>query len=261
MIKNPFALKERLLAGEAVFGTFLKSDDPNVAEILGYSGFDFAIIDGEHSAFHFKSIEDVIRGCQVSGLASIVRTNGPDPNYVHHALESGATGVQIPSITCVQDAADCIEEAALFPAGKRSPNPAVRAGHFTLWSEEKPYMQTIKEGTLRVVQVECVEMADKVEELCQIPEIDVLFVGPGDLSLSMGKPGKLTDPEVEAKIADIVKRGLAGGKIMGMLCGSPQAMKKYYDLGVRYLAYSNDRGILAKACKQANEEIFAPLRG
>ena len=77
----------------------------------------------------------------------------------------------------------------------------------------------------------------------------------------MGKPGKLTDPEVEAKIADIVKRGLAGGKIMGMLCGSPQAMKKYYDLGVRYLAYSNDRGILAKACRQINEEIFAPLRG
>lgn len=258
-MNNVFDIKTRLKAGEACFGTFYKGSDPNTAEILGYAGFDFAIVDCEHSTFSYQMAEDTIRACQLAQIAPIVRVNGPKPGDVHHYLESGATGVQIPSITSVQDAADCVDEAAFYPAGHRSPNQATRSGHFTCWKGEKTYLETMKESTLRVVQVECVEMADAVEELCALTEIDVLFIGPGDLSMSMGKPGKLTDPEVEAKIADIIKRGLAGGKVMGMLCGNADAIKKYYDMGVRYLVHSNDRALLANAAKKANE-MFAPYR-
>lgn len=257
---SQYELKARLQAGRPVFGTFVKSDCPNIAEMLGYAGFDFAIIDCEHSTYSFREAEDMIRACQLADMASIVRIDGPRPGLVHHALESGATGVQVPSIVTVDDAARCAGEAVFFPGGTRSPNPATRSGRFTCWNGEKPYMATMKDSSLCVVQVECMEMARRVEELCAIPQIDVLFVGPGDLSMSMGKPGKLTDPEVEAVIADIIRRGLAGGKIMGMLCGNPDAVKKYIDLGVRYIAYSSDSGMIAKAFKQVSADVFAPYR-
>ena len=254
-----YELKAKLQAGTPVFGTFVKSNCPNIAEMMGYAGFDFAIIDCEHGAFSFREAEDMIRACQLADMASVVRIDGPHAGLVHHALESGATGVQVPSIATVDDAACCAEEAVFFPGGTRSPNAATRSGRFTCWTGEKPYMATMAESSLCVVQVESVEMAKRVEELCAIPQIDVLFVGPGDLSMSMGKPGKLTDPEVEAVIEDIIRRGLAGGKIMGMLCGNPAAVKKYIDMGVRYIAYSSDTAMIAKAFKQA-VEVFDAYR-
>lgn len=259
-MSRQYELKARLQAGQPVFGTFVKSSCPNIAEMLGYAGFDFAILDCEHSAYSLQDAENMIRACQLADMASIVRIDGPRPGLVHHALESGATGVQVPSIASVDDAAQCAREAVFFPGGTRSPNPATRSGRFTCWAGEKPYLAAMADSSLCVVQVECMEMARRVEELCAIPQIDVLFIGPGDLSMSMGKPGRLTDPEVVAVIEDIIRRGLAGGKIMGMLCGSPEAVKKYYDLGVRYLAYSSDSGMIAGAFKRINADVFAPYR-
>ena len=124
----------------------------------------------------------------------------------------------------------------------------------------KSYLETKKESSLCVVQVESMAMAAAVEELCRIPQIDVLFVGPGDLSMSMGKPGKLNDPEVAAVIEDVIRRGLAGGKAMGMLCGNADAVKKYVDLGCTYLAYASDSGMIANAFRQVSRDVFAPYR-
>ena len=253
-------LKSRIQSGKPVFGTFVKSNCPNIVEALGWAGFDFAILDCEHGSYSYNELENMIRACEVADIASIPRIACPEPWQVHHGLESGATGVQIPSITSVENAAACAREAVFFPGGTRSPNPALRAGHYGCWSGEKGYLESRRESSLCVVQVESVAMAGAVEALCQIPQIDVLFIGPGDLSMSMGKPGKLTDPEVTAAIEDIVRRGLAGGKAMGMLCGNPEAVKKYVELGVTYIAYSSDSGMIAKAFRQTSQSVFDPYR-
>lgn len=184
-------LKARIRSGKPVFGTFVKNNCPNLVEMLGWAGFDFAILDCEHSSYSYGELENMIRACQLAGLASIPRIACPEPWQVHHGLESGATGVQIPSIRSVENAAECAQEAVFFPGGTRSPNPALRAGQYGCWTGEKSYLETKKESSLCVVQVESMAMAAAVEELCRIPQIDVLFVGPGDLSMSMGKPGKL----------------------------------------------------------------------
>lgn len=252
------SIKAKINAGQPVFGTFVKSNCPNIAEMLGWAGFDFAILDCEHSNYSYNELENMIRACQLSGLASIPRIACPQPWQVHHGLESGATGIQIPSITSVENAAECARECAFPPAGTRSPNPALRAGQYGCWTGEKSFIETKREDSLCVVQVESVEMADAVEELCKIPQIDVLFVGPGDLSMSMGKPGKLNDPEVKERIRDIIRRGLAGGKAMGMLCGSPEAVREYVELGCTYIAYSSDNGMIAKAFKGVVQDVFAP---
>ena len=253
-------LKARIRSGKPVFGTFVKNNCPNLVEMLGWAGFDFAILDCEHSSYSEGELENMIRACQLAGLASIPRIACPEPWQVHHGLESGATGVQIPSIRSVENAAECAQEAVFFPGGTRSPNPALRAGQYGCWTGEKSYLETKKESSLCVVQVESMAMAAAVEELCRIPQIDVLFVGPGDLSMSMGKPGKLNDPEVAAVIEDVIRRGLAGGKAMGMLCGNADAVKKYVDLGCTYLAYASDSGMIANAFRQVSRDVFAPYR-
>ena len=253
-------LKARIRSGKPVFGTFVKNNCPNLVEMLGWAGFDFAILDCEHSSYSYGELENMIRACQLAGLASIPRIACPEPWQVHHGLESGATGVQIPSIRSVENAAECAQEAVFFPGGTRSPNPALRAGQYGCWTGEKSYLETKKESSLCVVQVESMAMAAAVEELCRIPQIDVLFVGPGDLSMSMGKPGKLNDPEVAAVIEDVMRRGLAGGKAMGMLCGNADAVKKYVDLGCTYLAYASDSGMIANAFRQVSRDVFAPYR-
>ena len=160
----------------------------------------------------------------------------------------------------VENAAACAREAVFFPGGTRSPNAALRAGHYGCWSGEKSYLESKRESSLCVVQVESMAMANAVEELCRIPQIDVLFIGPGDLSMSMGKPGRLNDPEVVAVIEDIIRRGLAGGKAMGMLCGNPDAVKKYVELGVTYIAYSSDSGMIANAFRQVSQTVFDAYR-
>lgn len=255
-----FTLKERIRAGKPVFGTFVKNNCPAIAEMLGWAGFDFAIIDCEHAAFSYGEAEGMIRACEVADLASIIRIQSPDAWHVHHGLESGAVGVQIPSIQSVEQAAHAAEPTAFYPDGTRSPNPALRAGHYAMWSGETGYLDAMRASSLCIVQVESADMAARVEELCAIPQIDVLFVGPGDLSMSMGKPGRLGDPEVVAAVEDIIRRGLAGGKAMGMLCATPEAVKKYIDLGVSYIAYSSDSSMIGGAFRKTAESVFAPYR-
>lgn len=249
-------IKQRMLEGKPVFGTFLKSYCPQIAEIIGYSGMDFVVIDCEHSNYSYSEMEDMVRACEISDMASIVRPPSCTPWHIHHALEIGATGVQIPSIASVQDAADAAVETAFYPEGTRSPNPSLRAAHFGFWQGEKSFFETAKDSSLCVMHVEDIAMVPHVEELCEIPQIDVLFVGPGDLSMSMGKPGKLNDPEVGAVIEDIIRRGLKGGKMMGMLCNSPEAVKKYIDMGVTYVLYSSEVGIMGNALRSLNKNIF-----
>lgn len=198
--------------------------------------------------------------CQLAGLASIPRIACPEPWQVHHGLESGATGVQIPSIRSVENAAECAQEAVFFPGRHAQPQSALRAGQYGCWTGEKSYLETKKESSLCVVQVESMAMAAAVEELCRIPQIDVLFVGPGDLSMSMGKPGKLNDPEVAAVIEDVIRRGLAGARPWECSAANADAVKKYVDLGCTYLAYASDSGMIANAFRQVSRDVFAPYR-
>jgi 4-hydroxy-2-oxoheptanedioate aldolase len=259
-VSSDGGMKKKLLSGRPVFGTFVKSDFPGIAEMLGYAGFDFLIIDQEHAAYSYGAAEQMIRACEAGRIASIVRMPSPDHWHIHHALESGATGVQIPSIETIEETAKATRETAFWPEGTRSPNPSVRAGHYGLWSGEESYIELTKKNSICIVQVESAYMVEHISELCGISQIDVLFIGPGDLSMSMGKPGKLDDPEVVAVIEDVITKGLAGGKVMGMLCGNPAAVKKYIDLGVRYIAYSSDVSMMAGAFRKTAADIFSPYR-
>jgi len=249
------SMKSRMKRGKPVFGTFFKTNSPSLAEMLCYSGFDFLILDCEHSNFSYSDVENLIRACEVAGKESVVRMPSCDPEHAHHYLEFGATGIEVPQIERVEDAVEAARQAVFFPGGDRVPVKFLRAAKYGFWAGEKGFKETAEASSLVVVHVESADMAKKVEQLCAVPQIDVLFVGPGDLSFSMGKPGQLNDPEVAGTIESIIKRTIAGGKAAGMYCATIADIEKYVAMGATYIAYASETVLLSNALK----DIQAPL--
>lgn len=246
-MNRAFSLRERILNGEVVYGLFYKLNSPDVAEMVGNAGFDFIIVDTEHSNFSTYDVANIVRAADSTGMSTVVRTFAATEEDVLHALDSGADGVQIPSITSVETAKNACEAAKYFPEGTRGLSMTQRAAMYGAWNKEESYFTYSNRNSLVVAHVENKEMAEKVEQLCAIPQIDVLFVGPGDLSQSMGKPGKLDDPEVVAVIEKVFAAVLKAGKKVGIYCGNPAAVKKYTGMGATYIAYGSDATALSSA--------------
>jgi 2,4-dihydroxyhept-2-ene-1,7-dioic acid aldolase len=249
------SLRKRILNKETVYGTFYKLNCPDVAEMIGNAQFDFIIIDTEHANFSPYDTANIIRASDSAGLSSIVRVRAATDEDVLHALDSGADGVQIPSITSMETAKSVCRSAKYFPEGGRGLSMTQRSAMYGAWNKEQNYYSYANENSLVVVHVENCEMAAQVDELCDIPQIDVVFVGPGDLSQSLGKPGQLNDPEVVALVELVIQKVLAKGKVAGVFCGNMASVEHYRKLGVTYIAYSSDTSIVANAINSLKKDL------
>ena len=130
---------------------------------------------------------------------------------------------------------------------------------YTAWNKEESYIEHSNKNSLVVVHVENKEMAERVDELLQIPQIDVIFVGPADLSQSMGKPGQVNDPEVAAVIEGVFKKVLKEDKAVGIYCSTPEAIKKYVGLGATYIAFGSDVTAMVGALKNLKKSAEGAL--
>lgn len=263
MFKGEKSLKQRLKEGERVFGVFYKTGSPIVTEILGYAGFDFIIIDCEHSGLSYGEVEEVIRTAENVGLSVIVRVPCASDEHIFHALDGGADGVQIPNMSTVDQVTEAVKCAKYYPSGSRGLSKNTRAAKFGAWwgqLHKEDYVQYANERTLVAVHIENKEMVDHVEELCQNPDIDVLFVGPGDLSQSLGIPGQNNDPRVVALASKVFETCKKYGKASGIYCGSKAGMEKYIAQGITYVVYGSDATMFTKAAKEA-KTLFTELHG
>lgn len=193
------------------------------------------------------------------GLSTIVRVPSAAEEHIFHALDSGAVGVQIPNLTSVEQFRESVSACKYFPAGTRGLSRGTRNAMFGLWNEaEKPYVQAANDKSLVVVHIENKEMAERVEEICQIPEIDVVFVGPADMSQSLGIPGKSKDPRVVEIALHVIETAERYGKAGGIAAGKDN-MDMYIQHGARYIMYSSDAALFAGALKDA-VSLFSPYR-
>lgn len=253
------SVKDRLKNHETVFGTFYKLNSPIATEMLGWAGFDFIVVDCEHSPIGYESTENIICTAENVGLSTIVRVPSAAEEHIFHALDSGAVGVQIPNLTSVEQFRESVSACKYFPAGTRGLSRGTRNAMFGLWNEaEKPYVQAANDKSLVVVHIENKEMAERVEEICQIPEIDVVFVGPADMSQSLGIPGKSKDPRVVEIALRVIETAERYGKAGGIAAGKDN-MDMYIQHGARYIMYSSDAALFAGALKNA-VSLFNPYR-
>ena len=254
-MNKSYSIRKRILDKEVVVGLFYKLNSQAVAEMIGHAGFDFIIVDCEHSNYAPAEVETIIRAADCVGMSSVIRLRDASAEDVLHALDSGADGVQIPSIRSVETALEVCKSTKYYPEGNRGLSLTQRAANYSIWRGTESYYEHSNANSLVVVHVENKHMADDIDALLEVPQIDVIFVGPADLSQSMGKPGQLNDPEVLAVIEGIFKKVLAKGKSVGIYCGTKAAVEKYVGLGATYIAYGSDINVMAAGLKDLKASV------
>lgn len=247
-------LKQRLRSGETVIGAFYKTNNQNMVEMMAYAGYDFIIVDNEHSNFDHVDIENIVRAADGVGMDTIIRIPSASEENILHSLDSGATGIQVPSLRRVDDVKKFVPFTKYHPLGHRGINANQRACKYGFVDADE-YFKAANSNTIISVHVENLEMAAQVEELCQIPEVDVVFIGPGDLSQAIGKPLQVNHPQVVGVIDEIIATTQKCGKALGIWIGNQKDAQMYIDKGVRFLGFSSDTGIMVNALKQVGKQI------
>jgi len=249
-------VKRKLEAGEIVFGSFVKLDAPAIVELYGIAGFDFVILDAEHGCYTHAGLENMIRTCERMGMSSVVRTPDAGEANILHVLDSGASGIQVPSLKSAAEVREVIRKAKYWPLGERGSARACRAAAYGTLPD---YEQRANRETLVSVHVENKEMVEDIEALCAVDELDVLFIGPGDLSASLGHPGDAAHPDVVAAIDRVIEVA-AGRKHIGTVVANAVQLESYVARGVHYIAWLSELGMLRGALNAAATN-FKPYRG
>lgn len=245
--------KETLKQGKPVFGPFMKSTDPAFIEIAGHSGFDFVILDMEHGPATTSELQNLIRGALLANVIPIVRTSDSSEISIAKPLDLGALGVQIPQVTSGAMAKECVKAARFYPKGERGVCRFVRAADYSSMPREE-YFAKANEN-LVIIQLEGKEAIKDIDNILKVEGIDILFIGPYDLSQSLGVPGQIDNPVVIEAMKDIVNRARTLGIIVGTFTDTLKAARMWEKAGVQYISYSVDVGIFTTACSQLVKDL------
>ncbi len=195
-------VKQRLRAGELIYSSSVRLPEPGLCEILGYAGFDFVLLDGEHGAVDAGVIDRLVQGCFAGGTVPVVRVlRNDDPEAIMHALDLGAQGVLIPHCRTADDARALQRAAYYTPRGQRGFGP----GRGSLWGRVPipEYFATIDDQVLLAALIEDVVAVENIEDIAAIG-LDLLWVGTGDLASDYGVPGQTDHPLVLEAAARIL---------------------------------------------------------
>jgi 4-hydroxy-2-oxoheptanedioate aldolase len=240
--------REKLDNGQPVIGSFVKITDPAVVEIMGLAGFDFAIIDMEHGPISVETAQNSIRAAEIVGIAPIIRVSENDPISILRCLDIGAEGVEVPQIRNAKDAEITASSARFYPQGDRGVCRYVRAAKYSSM-DRKEYFKAANERTITIGHLEGVEAVKNLDEIMAVDGLDILFIGPYDLSQSVGVPGEVTHPLVIKQMEQVIESAKKAGKLVGTFADDVTSAKRWMDAGVMYIAISVDVGIFYNACR------------
>lgn len=234
-------LRERLREGAAIVGTFLKLPARETVDIVASSGFDFAVVDGEHSQLDEGDRLSLVRHASAIGLPAVVRIPTLDAGAINRLLEAGAAGIQLSSLRARAERDALIAVTRYAPAGTRSvslAHPEADYGALTLAG----YLERHAAGPLLVGQIETARTVDPLAEL--LSGLDVAFIGTTDLSVDLGVPGQLDDARVRARVDEIAKAAAAAGVAFGGWVGSVEALAGLRVHAPRYIVVASDLQLL-----------------
>jgi 4-hydroxy-2-oxoheptanedioate aldolase len=247
--------KKKLLEGKAVFGPFMKASDPAMVEVAGYAGFDFVILDMEHAPFTYKNLEDLVRAAELSGTMPIIRAQSSNEIFISKALDLGAKAVQVPHVTNAAEAEACIAAAKFHPLGHRGTDPFVRASNYSAIPKDRYFSEANE--TMVILQLEGKEAIKNLDEIMKVKGIDILFIGPYDLSQSLGVPGQVDHPSVTRQMKTIVNRAREKGMVVGTFTDTLESARMWMDAGIQYISYAVDMAIFMSACKELLKQLHA----
>lgn len=236
-----------------MIGIFSKTTDSNFIEALGHSGMDFVLLDQEHGPIHRETLHNHVRAAKGGGMLSVVRVVGVDANAIGSALDSGADGVQVPNISTAEEARRAVDAARFHPKGNRGMCRFVKAASFGSTPKED-YFQKANDKLL-ILQVEGEKGISNLDEILEVQNFDILFIGPYDLSQSLGIPGQIDHPEMQRTMNEVARKVKNKGKRLGSFADSMNIARELKRTGFEYLAYSVDVNIFLEAARSIKNEI------
>lgn len=252
--------KDKLRGGQPIVGAFCNIPSPAATEILGLLGFDFVIVDGEHGIPDLETCEHMFRAAEVANITPLVRIAINQQQNILRYLDAGAMGVMIPMVNSGAEARAVVNAVKYPPTGTRG-LAGVRAAAYGITKPLGEYVQWANQETMVIVQIETKQALQNAGEIAAVDGVDVVFMGPTDLSSSLGMPGQGTHPEVLAVIEKAGKQAQAAGRAAGTIARDPAAYLHWRKLGFQYLCtgVTNFMVVGAKAylegCRQQEKGV------
>ena len=247
-------LIDNLKKGICSAGTFSKCSDPAIIECIGLAGFDFVVIDLEHGPNSFETAQNLVRAAVIHNLTPVIRVGENNESMISKALDIGAQGIQVPQINKKEDALHVVNAARFSPAGNRGVCRYVRAAGYSSQNKNE-YFEMSNKQNLVIIHIEGKRGIDNFEEIAGVDGIDIMFLGPYDLSQSLGVPGQTNHPKVIDAMKKVIAKAAGKNKYVGTFVETPDEYKMWKELGLMYLAYKVDTGIFYDACHKICSEL------
>lgn len=249
MLKTNF-LKQKLASQRFVLGTWCSLPSTEAADVVASSGLDFLIIDREHGAVDHGTAAAIAMACESRGVSPVLRVPGIDESEILKALDLGIHALQVPNVATVADVKRIVSFSKYPPAGRRGFSPFTRAGGYT----HKNAARLAREANANVLLAVHIEGPEAVEEagrIAAMDDLDVVFVGLYDLSKALDMAGETDHPKVLKTLEAVVNQVGRAGKAAGTIATDVEQVRRYVDMGVRYITYSVDCEMLGRGYREA----------
>lgn len=237
-------LRRKLDAGGPVFGCFTRYRDPALTEFMAMQGWDFLIFDGEHGTLEPRDVEEHCRAAEVRGVTPFARVTTNQAPVILRYLDTGIHGLHVPWVNTAAEVEQVVQSAKYQPRGHRG-LAGSRASDWGTSESLADYTKRANRETMIVVHIETAEAVAAIDDFVAIDGVDVLFIGPTDLSHSLGRPGDLSHPDVVAAIERVAEVVVQSDKVFGIFAGTPSAASTWLERGARYFATTPDRFLAA----------------
>lgn len=251
-------VKEKLEKGQKVIGTFFSMGNPSAMECLGYTGMDFAIIDTEHGPFDTESAMALVRAAEAVGLTPFMRIADVSHQEIQRAVDMGVQALIVPCLRSLDDMRKLVDLAKFAPIGNRGFIKGRGSGFgYRDWASGSvaEYMAASNDRLLVIPQCETAECLDSIEQVVAMDGIDGIFIGPFDLSISLGIPGDFDHPAFKAAVDRILSACKSAGKYCLIFSTSTAKAREYLAQGFDGVAHNTDFTIYTEAFKAIVKDI------
>lgn len=246
-------MPQRLAEGETLIGCFLNLGSPLSTEMVGNAGFDFVVIDLEHGSGTESDVLHQLQALEHTVTRSVIRVESHQRQRSHRVLDLGAHGIMFPRVNTAEEARACVAAMRYPPEGIRGVASMNRACEFGVTFRD--YVEASRDSLLGVLQIETTEAVANVEEIAAVDGADVLFIGPLDLSISLGILGQFDHPRFQEALEVTAAAARKHGKSTGVLMPKPDYFERFHGLGYRFLACGSDGAMVNNAARALHRTL------